>query len=466
MQGNPTGNTHTTEQPPLVRTASSWIKSKVFLFIILGIFILAIVSIIYISGAKKNQDIPIQSSTTKIISPSYADLYDASSSGTLNPDFEDTYNNIVKPFYEARIQGDKQTALSYVDYIDSNERYNNVYSHQPSEETGWKFVDPSFQEFQIIYGGIKLSGIENFVIRINKIDKTSQDEIVMVRDRTGLGSLSPKIGPIDFSPSGYSVLKYKNEPYLVLKTIEGSDPTKQHILLASKYFKNDCINNTRQNNCNISIFIQIRNSPKYLYLKDIPNFNYSSDQLRWSPVDPYGLVYEQNDNSSNTGGSNFSFSSINVNDGNITKLVTLFINGTGTIDIPRISSVLKSINECHYSAYSQHSRYARVGYMRINKNQDLLEFFTCEDINYSPSVLPPYQLSSTNHHFYLAFNQKLIKQLIAPSEKGYETVSDMEGDAFTFNIDENIFNIGQIKFKSYGVIYMLDTGTGKLRVAK
>lgn len=183
-----------------------WIVSTIVLA-----SILLIIGAFYIFRVKPDKK-PMPSTTQipqSTLSPT--PVQPLSSSQKINSGFEEMFENVVKPFYQARIQGDRTNSLSYLGgnlgvgkYSRREEEFKEL------EEQGWAFINPNFQSFEVIYGGINPRNTDKFgtfVMRLLQKGGNKQDELILVHDSSDGDGL--KIISMKFNPDGYNVLTYQ-----------------------------------------------------------------------------------------------------------------------------------------------------------------------------------------------------------------------------------------------------------------
>lgn len=412
------------QQPPIEPQIPPANKSKKLLIIIgIVVFILAIGSGAYFFVIKSPSQQPIQSSQNNVqnIPENETPAEETPLRENINAGFEALYNTVVKPFYQARIQGNEQTALGYLGGNIGSGKYNlrnDIFSRL--EKDGWKFINPDFKSFEVIYGGINPREKENknagdFVMRIIKKDNTFQDELIYV---------STSIASIDYNQKGYSVVNYQNTPYLVLQTIERDSPTKQKVLLATKFFETGC---TFYVSSDCSVLLEAAGMLKQL--ATISEVGQNS-LFRWSNQNTNEIIFKK---SFGEGGGAFeSIESIDINSGTTKEIIKRTLGEVGPDDIFSNSAREIAKQECDYI----------LSWERSNKDKNYIESFECKIKN------------SSSYNLYLVFNNKILKK---------ETLSNTNENNFSLDIEKNIYNIDQFTFSFRGMNYLLDVKTGELK---
>lgn len=171
--------------------------------------------------------------------PTYSDLYIPDPSASIDPELAYLADQLIKPFYEARLKENEQQASIYFGREDKN------YLTEELSKKGWKFIDPSFQTFTLSF--LQRITVKNrdtneeykkivAIVKLNKQGDSYQTELLGIDEEKN----PAKIYFLDYRNKDFSVVFYQNKPYLVLDAVINPYKTTQKALLTTNSFDSSC----------------------------------------------------------------------------------------------------------------------------------------------------------------------------------------------------------------------------------
>jgi|GEM_PF-3999473 len=327
-------------------------------------------------------------------------------------DITEILHDVVIPFYEARISGEEDIAMSFT----KEEQMLQVFSRYEEEE--WFFTSNDFESFEIIYSGdIYIEYLNRiFLVKINKKNKQTQYELISMPTNTN------KIYRIDFNEKGYDVITYEDKDYLVLSSKKDENKTAK---LTSKLFNTHCsLYGGDHNYCTIFI----KEFGKLRKIDDI-SFISQNDLFEWHKKDKDKIVYQES--FSEGGGAYDTIKSVDIFTQDIETIVRQEWNdflGADARDVIYDAIPYADTRNCWVKTCTR-------------KQDNHLCFTYCDE--------------SSNSYFYLIFNNKVIL------EDYYigETPS-----FFTLDVKENVYNEDSFVFSDIdGGGYIFEIKTQQLR---